>query len=100
MSRTKNALAAIAVAGTLAVAPVAPAVAQGPVVTGGLVNVTITNLLNNNTTTVQIPVTAAANVAANVCGVTANVLATQLGSGQTVNCQNRNRAIALVPVTA
>jgi hypothetical protein len=39
-----------------------------------LVNVTIVDLLNNNTVTVQLPI----GVAANVCGVNANVLASQI----------------------
>jgi len=42
-----------------------------------LVNVTIFDLLNNNTVVLQLPV----GVAANVCGVDANVLATQAASG-------------------
>jgi hypothetical protein len=54
-----------------------PAAAQ-PVVTGGLVNITITDVLNN--VTVQVPI----GVAANVCGVSANVLAQN--PSQTVNC--------------
>jgi hypothetical protein len=58
-----------------------PAFAQ-PVVTGGLVNVTITNVLNQNQVTVTIPIQAAANV----CGVDIGVLTTAIGKNQTVTC--------------
>lgn len=47
-----------------------PATAQ-PVVSGGLVNVALTDTLSHNQVNVQVPV----GVAANVCGVAANVLA-------------------------
>ena len=61
--------AATVMAGVVGLA--APAQAQ-PVVTGGLVNVTITDVLSHNDVSVQIPI----GVAATVCGVQANVLAT------------------------
>jgi hypothetical protein len=48
-----------------------PAASAQPVVTGGLVNITITDVLNNNQVNVQVPI----GVAANVCGIAANVLA-------------------------
>jgi len=73
--------AAIVATGALALgASAAPAMAQ-PVVTGGLVNVTVTNVLNNNDVNVQVPI----GVAANVCGVQANVLA-QGGVQEPVDC--------------
>jgi hypothetical protein len=43
----------------------------------GLVNVEVTNVLNNNTVQVAVPI----NAAANVCGVTVAVLAAQLQNG-------------------
>jgi len=46
---------------------------SAPVITGGLVNITVTDLLNNNQVNVQVPI----GIAANVCGVNANVLARQ-----------------------
>lgn len=52
-----------------------------PVVTGGLVNITVTDVLNDNQVNVQVPI----GIAANVCGVNANVLATQTIS-QPVDC--------------
>ena len=63
--------------GTAVLVPVASA--QPPVVTGGLVNLTITNVLNKNVVTVQVPVTAAAAV----CGVQVGVIS---ALGQAVSC--------------
>ena len=60
-------IGALAVAGALAT-PVA-ADAQGPVITGGLVDVTVNNVLNNN----DVGIGVAAGVAAQLCGVTAQV---------------------------
>jgi hypothetical protein len=56
-----------------------------PVITGGLVNVTVTNLLNNNQVAVQILV----NAAANICGLDVVVLAQSLASGP-VSCTSRS----------
>jgi hypothetical protein len=56
-----------------------PAANAQPVITGGLVNLTITNVLNNNTVTVQVPVSAAAAV----CGVQVGVIS---ALGQDVTC--------------
>lgn len=65
----------------------APASAQ-PVVTGGLVNVTVVDLVdvNNNQILNNIGVAAALGIAANVCGTTVNVLAAQLGTSGPVTC--------------
>jgi hypothetical protein len=75
----KMIIAAVVAAGISA----APAAAQQ----NGLVNVDVTNVLNNldldllnnslNNNTVQVPI----GVAANVCGVNANVLAAQKNGG-------------------
>ncbi len=73
-------------AGTGMLATAAPASAQ-PVVTGGLVNVTVVDLIdgdvlsNNN-----VSVGAALGLAANICGVGVNVLATQIGDGGPISC--------------
>ncbi len=69
-------LKAAAVAASLMVATVSPA-AAAPVITGGLVNVTVTDVLNNNTVTIQVPIA----VAANLCDIAVNVLATQFKNG-------------------
>jgi len=67
-----------------------PALAQGPLVTGGLVNVTVTNLLNNDTILNQnnVGIGVAAQVAANVCGVSVGVIASAVGQGAPVDCTN------------
>jgi hypothetical protein len=90
MTRTKRALASLAVGGAMAAVPAAPALAQGPLVTGGLVNVTVTNLLNNDTILNRnnVGIGVAAQVAANVCGVSVGVIARAVGQGAPVNCTN------------
>ena len=87
MTRTKRALATLATTGTLALVPAVPAMAS-PVVTGGLVNVTVTDVANNVLSNDNIGVGAALNVAANVCGVGVNVLASQLGTSGPISCTN------------
>jgi hypothetical protein len=79
--RARKLAASLFATGLLAVGAVAPASAQPPVVTGGLVNITIVDVLNNNEVNVQVPI----GVAANVCGVQANVLA-QGGIQEPVDC--------------
>ena len=75
----RKACAGLFAACTLGIFAVVPAASAQPVITGGLVNLTITNVLNNNVTTVQIPVTAAAAV----CGVQVGVIS---ALGQAVTC--------------
>lgn len=76
-----SATAAIALGGSLATAPSASA---APLVTGGLVNVTVTDVVDDVTVVVQdvnVGLGAALGVAANVCDVSVNVLARQLRNG-------------------
>ncbi len=54
----------------------------GPVVTGGLVNVTIVDAVDIERTTVQLPIA----VAANVCDVDVNVLSADLADDGEANC--------------
>lgn len=85
-------IAAAMIAGTAT-----PALAQQ----SGLVNVDVSNVLNNldldllnnslNNNTVQVPI----GVAANVCGVDANVLASQRKSDSPVNCAATTTSQAL-----
>ena len=81
----KKMIRAAVCAGALAIAIPGTTSAQGPVITGGLVNVTVVDLLDTGDITilqdVNVSVGAAVALAANVCGVGVNVLATQLGSG-------------------
>jgi len=80
------AASAISVGGGVAATPAAQA---QPVVTGGLVNVTIVDAVdvNHNNVNVQVPI----GVAANVCGVQANVLA-QGNFQSPVDCTAHNTA--------
>jgi hypothetical protein len=82
--RNKKAIATLGFGGALMAGAVGvaalPAGAQ-PVVTGGLVNVTVTDVVSHDIVNVQVPV----NVAAQVCGVSANVLS-QNTSTSAVNC--------------
>ena len=74
-------MASVFATGLLAVGAAAPASAQPPVITGGLVNITIVDVLNDNQINVQVPI----GIAANVCGVQANVLA-RGGIQEPVDC--------------
>jgi hypothetical protein len=69
-------LFAVCSIGTAVGVPIASA---QPVITGGLVNLTITDVLNNNQVTVQVPVSAAAAI----CGVQVGVIS---ALGQNVTC--------------
>ena len=61
-----------------------------PVITGGLVNVTVTDVLSGNQVTAQVPIT----VAANVCDVSVAVLAQDLRDG-TADCSNDQQIITV-----
>ena len=79
-----NMIRAAVLAGALAMPMAATTSAQGPVITGGLVNVTVVDVIDGGVHVledVNVSVGAALALAANVCGVGVNVLATQLGSG-------------------
>jgi hypothetical protein len=84
--RTAAALTSAAALSITGIAMATPAQAA-PVVTGGLVNVTVTDvdLLNNVAVTALNGVTLA--VAANVCGVAVNVLAADLAPDGEATCR-------------
>jgi len=79
--RTKRSIAGLFAAATLA-AGIAPAAEAHQT---GLVNVDIHNVLNNNDVAVQIPISAAANV----CGVSVDILSAGLVNGP-VECDARS----------
>ena len=87
MNKLRKTFAATVLAGGLAAGgmSIGGAASAQPLITGGLVNVTVTNLLNNNQVAVQIPV----NAAADVCGLNVAVLAGDLLSGP-VTCTSRS----------
>jgi len=59
-----------------------PSASASPVVTGGLVNITVVDVASHNNVQVAVPI----DVAANVCGVNVNVLTQQ---SQPIDCTNR-----------
>ncbi len=82
--------AAIATAfAAVAALPAAPASAA-PVITGGLVNVTVVDVLSGVQVTAQVPIT----VAANVCDTTVALLSRELNSGP-VDCSNDQQIITV-----
>jgi hypothetical protein len=88
-------IAAFATTAALAVG-VMPAAAQ-PVVTGGLVNVTIVDAVDvtNNQILNNISITAALALAANVCGVAVNVLAADLKQDGKATCTAGSQVVTL-----
>jgi hypothetical protein len=84
----KRALISTTLAGALVVP--ATTASAAPVITGGLVNVTIVDVLSGNQVTAHVPV----SVAANICGVAVNVLARQLPTGP-VDCSNALQTITV-----
>jgi hypothetical protein len=86
----RKTLALICTATALAVgvgAGAAPAGAQQ----NGLVNVDIHNVLNNNNITVAIPI----NAAANVCGVSVDLLSQQLQNGPVMCSAGANQTFTV-----
>jgi hypothetical protein len=101
LAKLKLFVAATMATGALATGiGVSGASAQGPVITGGLVNVTVTNLLNNNDVDVTVPVQAGVHLGANVCGVNAAVLAAEFLQNGTASCTNNQdtRQVQITPV--
>jgi hypothetical protein len=105
VKRTKKLVASFFAAALMAITAAAPASAQpvGNIGAGNLVNVQITanNILNNNDIDVTVPVSAAVNVAANVCGVAVDVLSID-DNGETfgpIDCTNVQRAGSEITIT-
>lgn len=94
--RTKKLVASLFAATLMSITAAAPASAQ-PVVTGGLVNVTIVDALDVVVKDVNVAVGVAANVAAVLCDtadINAAVLATQVvRQGEEVTCQSGTQTI-------
>ena len=92
---------AMVFAGVLAVPMASTASAQRPVVVGGglvnvqigtidiIDNVEVRNVLNDLTVSIGV----AANLAANICGVTVGVLASDLARGGEVACETADQFI-------
>ena len=77
----------------LAVGALTPASAQ-PIVTGGLVNVTVTDVIDD----VTLGVGAALALAANVCDVNVNVLARQLPGTATCTNEETDQTVIITQI--
>ena len=84
LSRKSRLMAALATTAVSLGIAAGPAAAQQ----NGLVNVDIHNVLNNNNNNNNIALTIPVNAAANICGVSVNMLAQQLQNGP-VSCDSR-----------
>ena len=83
-------VATLFLTGALAAGSVAPgsAALNGPIVTGGLVNITVVDVLNNVTLDRVVNVAAAVNIAANVCNVPVSVLSADYAQDLSATCTN------------
>ena len=89
MKRARTLVAALFSTAALAVTVAAPAGAQ-PIVTGGLINVTLVDVLSHNEVAVQVPV----GIAANVCDVNAAVLLAAVRDTGSATCEATAESIA------
>ena len=99
MRKTRRLVASLCATGLLAVGVTAPAASAQPVVTGGLVNVTVVDvidgdILSNN----DVNLGVALNLAANVCDVNVNVLAQQLRNGG-AHCETATQSVDISQIT-
>lgn len=90
MTRARKLVAALFSTAVMAVTVAAPASAHPPLVTGGLINVTLMDVLNNNNVSVQVPV----GIAANVCDVNAAVLLAAVRDTGSATCEATAESIA------
>jgi hypothetical protein len=81
-------MASLFASGLLAVGLTAPSASAQPVITGGLINITLTNVLQN--VSVQVPV----GVAANVCDTNVAALFAQIEDTGSAQCEADSDAIA------
>jgi hypothetical protein len=86
----KIALATTVAAGAVVGGLASPASAS-PVAVGNLVNVQISNVLNNNDVNVAVPI----NAAAAICGVDVNVLATATDLSSVTCAPRANQTVTL-----
>lgn len=91
MRRTKKLVASLFATGVVAAGLAVPSASAQPVITGGLVNITIFDVLNNNDVNVQVPI----GIAANVCGINAAVIAHQRSRSRSTARRRRLRTSRL-----
>jgi hypothetical protein len=98
----RRAAVALAAGAAFTAGAVAPASAAPPIVLGGLVNVVVTDVIDDVTVTisdVNVTIPVAVGIIANVCGTTipVAVLATQvLAQDQTVTCDGAGEQVLTV----
>jgi hypothetical protein len=90
-------IATLFLTGALSVGVTAPVAPAAPVITGGLVNITVTNFLNNNTVTLDrvVNVAAAVQIAANVCNIPVTALASDVTQFGTATCSNATQTATI-----
>jgi hypothetical protein len=90
MRKIKKLVATTFATGLMAVGVAAPTASAQPVITGGLVNVTLVDVLSHDEIAVQVPI----GVAANVCDVNAAVLLAAIEDTGSARCDATSNAIA------
>jgi hypothetical protein len=90
MRRTKKLAASLFASGLLAVGVAAPGASAQPVITGGLINITLVDVLSHDEITVQVPI----GIAANVCDVNAAVLLAAVEDTGSARCTADAESIA------
>ena len=90
MRKIKKLVATTFATGLMAVGVAAPTASAQPVVTGGLINVTLVDVLSHDEIAVQVPV----GIAANVCDVNAAVLLAAVRDTGSARCDAKSDAIA------
>ena len=90
MRKIKKLVATTFATGLMAVGVAAPTASAQPVVTGGLINVTLVDVLSHDEIAVQVPV----GIAANVCDVNAAVLLAAVRDTGSARCDATSKAIA------
>ena len=102
MNYPRKAAAGLLSASALTVGIFAPPATAAPLITGGLVNVTVTDVIDDVTVVVRdvnVTVPVAANIIANVCGTTipVAVLATQvIAQDQEITCEGSGEQVLTV----
>jgi hypothetical protein len=90
MRKVKKLLATTFATGLMAIGVAAPTASAQPVVTGGLINVTLVDVLSHDNIAVQVPV----GIAANVCDVNAAVLLAAVRDTGSATCEATAESIA------
>jgi hypothetical protein len=90
-------IAGLGLSAALAFAAPSTSEAQGPVVTGGLVNVTIVDAVDVTNVRIirDITVAAAVQLAANICGVAVNVIAIDFQQDGKATCETAAQTVTI-----